>query len=185
MTSTKQTRAGLTSRDRKLLLAFAFFVEGVLLYMLMIDPLITRLGQARQLEETSRRAHAELSAAVAPAKPAPLQAVPEAALTPLPLAPNESPTVAIQGALDRMAQLAGVRLGQATIDPQSETRGGLLTHAVKVEVSGPYEAVTAFVRDMEARDPVRGIEIFSIATAEADLDAVSASLTLRFFLEKR
>ena len=184
MTTSKLSRTGLTPRDRKLLLAFAFFVEVVVLYMLLVDPLITRLGRARDLEETSRRAHAELSAAVTPATPAPLQAVPEAALTPLPLEPNQSPSVAIQQALGRMAADAGVNLGQATIDPDAETRGNLLSHQVDVVVSGPYDAVAAFVRDMEAREPVRGIEIFTLATAEDDPDVLRASLTLRFFLAK-
>ena len=185
MTPEKLNRAGLTPRDRKLLLAFAFFVEAVVLYMLLVDPLIGRLGRARDLEETSRRAHAELAAAVEPAPSAPLHAVSEAALTPLPLEPDESASVAIQRTLGRMAASAGVHLAQAAIAPGAESLGSLLTHRVEVEVSGPYEAVAAFIRDMEAREPVRGIEIFSLTTAEDDLDAVRASLTLRFFLAKR
>lgn len=184
MTTSKVPRPGLSPRDRKLLLGFAFFVEVVLLYMVFIDPAMTRLSRARELEERSRRAHAELAAAIAPLAPATLPASAEAALTPLSLAAHEIPTVAIQRALDRMASGTGVRLVQATIDPAPETHGSLLSHAVELEVTGPYEGIAAFIRDTEAREPVRGIEVFSLATTEADLEEVRASMTLRFFLSK-
>lgn len=184
MTTSKLKGPGLSPRDRKLLVIFAFFVEAILLYMLLLDPLIMRLGRARELEASTKRAHAELAAAVKPAPATPLQAVPEAALAPLALEGNESPSVAIQRALDRMATAAGVRLGGATLAPEAEERGSLLSHAVNVEVTGPYEGVAAFLRDMEAREPVRGISIFSISTSEQDLDQIRAKLTLRFFLRK-
>ena len=182
MTTTKSP--GLSPRDRKLLVAFAFFVEGVLLYMLLVDPVITRLGRARDLAESSRRAHAELAAFITPTPSPSLQALPEAALAPLSLDPGDSPSVAIQRTLGRMASEAGVRLSESTIDPVAVERGGLISHAVAVEVVGPYEGIAAFIRDMEAREPVRGIELFSLATSETDFDAVRATMTLRFFLRK-
>jgi len=183
MTSSSPAR-GLSPRDRKLLLAFAFFVEAVVLYMLMIDPLITRLGRARDLEATSRRAYEELSAVINPSRPGALNTPPDAALAPLPLEAGESPSLAIQRALGEMASAAGVQLGQATIEPEAEMHGDLLTQAVRVEVSGPYDAVAAFIRDLDSREPVRGIDDFSIATAEQNLEAIRAKLTLRFFLPK-
>ena len=184
MTRSNSPLTALSPRDRKLLLAFAFFAEAVLLYMLLVDPVLTRLGRARELAETSRRAHTELAAFVSPSATPSLQAVPEAALAPLTLEPQESPTVAIQRMLGRMASEAGVRLSEATIDPEAQELGGLISQKVAVEATGPYEAVAAFIGDMEAREPVRGIELFSLATSETDRDAVRARMTLRFFLSK-
>lgn len=42
--TTKLPRPGLSPRDRKLLLAFALFVEVVLLYLLLIDPALTPMS---------------------------------------------------------------------------------------------------------------------------------------------
>jgi hypothetical protein len=53
---------------------------------------------------------------------------------------------------------------------------------VEVELNGAYEAVSAFIGGLEAPEPVRGIEVFEIATAEADADGIEATLTLRFYL---
>lgn len=108
----------------------------------------------------------------------------EAALAPLTLAPHESPSVAIQRSLGRMASEAGVRLSEATIDPEAQEHGGLTSQKVAVVATGPYEGIAAFIRDLEAREPVRGIEVFSLATTETDLDEVRARMTLRFFLNK-
>ena len=184
MTRSKSTLTALSPRDRKLLLAFAFFAEAVLLYMLLVDPVITRLGRARDLAESSRRAHAELSAVIAPAPSSPLRATPETALMPLTLDADERPSVAIQRALGSMASAASLRLNQATIAAEAVERGGLISHDVDVEVSGPYEGIAAFIRGLEAREPVRGIEVFSLATAEADPEEVRVTMTLRFFLRK-
>ncbi len=182
MSTPKLPRAGMSARDRKLILAFAFFAEAVILYMGLVDPLITRLARARSLEESTRHAHAELSAALLPEPRAPLTAPTEAKPAPLSLGQRESATVAIQRVLGQMASETGVRLGQVTIAPTPEPRGGLASHAVDVEVSGAYEAVSAFIGGLEAPEPVRGIEVFEIATAEGDADAIRATLTLRFYL---
>jgi len=92
--------------------------------------------------------------------------------------------VVIQRALDRMASGAGIRLVQATLEPDAPAHGSVVSHAVELEVTGPYEGVAAFIRDMEAREPVRGIERFSLAKTETDLEEVRATMSLRFFLSK-
>ncbi|GEM_PF-2998869 len=183
MSGSSTSRAGLSMRDRRLILFFAFFVEVLILYMFLLDPLITRLGRARDLEAKTRHAHAELAAAMKPAARTPLTAEASASLVPLRPATGETATMAIQRALGDMAQASGLRMQQAKIAAAPVLRGGLPTHAVDVQLEGDYEALAAFIEALEAPEPVRGVEVLSVSTSEADPDRVQASMTFRYYLQ--
>jgi type II secretory pathway component PulM len=184
MSRSKQPGVTLSRRDRRLLLGFAVFVEAVLIYMLLVDPAISRLNRARGLEASTRQAHAQLAAAMAPSATAPLPSPTEEHLAPLVPAAHESPTVAIQRLLANQAAMAGARLVEVRVEPQPEDHGALLSHTVDVSLKGAYEAVSAFIADLEASEPVRGVALFEIATAEEAPDQLQASLTLRVYLRK-
>ncbi len=184
MTRAQQPGVTLSRRDRRLLLGFAFFVEAVLITMLLVDPAISRLNRARDLEASTRQAHAQLAAALAPRESAPLPAPSEEHLAPLVPAAHESPTVAIQRLLASQAARAGARLVETKVDPQAEDHGALMSHTVEVSLKGSYEAVAAFIGDLEASEPVRGVALFEIATAEEATEQLQASLTLRVYLRK-
>lgn len=184
MNSTNAPRAGLSARDRKLLLAFGLFAEAALLYMLMVDPLLTRLSRASSLEETTRAAHVELMATVRSKASDALVGAEDRPLAPMVLGVDETATIAIQQALDEMARGAGVRLMQASVNAVSESRGGLDSHGVTVELEGAYEAIATFVEELEAADPVRGVEQLTITPAAADPDRIRVALTLRFYLRR-
>lgn len=187
MSTPRQPKAGLSPRDRKLLLGFGLFVEGVLLYMLLVDPALMRLDRAREQEAASRGMHARLVEALPKprSETEPRLLPPASELAPGPLVGGQSsPTVAIQRILGERAGLAGVRILRVRVNPEPQLQGTILTHEVSVELTGAYEAVAAFLEDLEAPDPVRGIALFDLSTSEADADQVDARLTLRFFLRK-
>lgn len=181
MTTTTPGRAGLSPRDRRLLLAFAFFAEAVILYMFLIDPLLTRLSQANALEATTRAAHGELAATVRARSGEGLAGSEQRPLAPMLLADGEIATLAIQQHLGSLARDAGARLVQANVSPASERRGGLENHEVAVQVEGSYDAIAAFVEALGSLDPVRGIERMALTSSVQGPDRVEASLTLRFY----
>lgn len=184
MTSANAPRAGLSARDRKLLLAFGLFAEAVLLYMLMVDPLLTRLSRAEALKATTRKAHAELMASMGSTPAASLERTEDQRLAPMVLGADEIVTIALQQAVDGMARDAGARLIQASVDPISEPRGGLESHGVAVELEGAYDAIAAFIDELDGTDPVRGIERLAIAPSATDPDRLRVTLLLRFYLRR-
>lgn len=175
-------RRGLSKRDRRRILAVALFAEVVLLYMLLLDPLLTRLSRSRELELETRRAHGELSRAVSAREPGALVA--SESISPLLPAERESSTMAVQRALGDLASRTGVRLIQARVASAGEAKGELEVRQVDVELEGPYEAIASFIEDLEAPAPVRGVELFAISTSETDSEHLKATMALRFYLPK-
>lgn len=186
MTTTNHARGGFSKRDRALLLGFAVFVEVVLLYMLLVDPLVMRLSRSAGQLETVRRAHAELVATQQTrASSARARDVTEdRSLAPMTLERHGIATVAIQQSLDALACETGVRMVKTAIEPVPELRGGLESLSVTLEVEGDYEAVTAFVSRFEAPDPVRAVERMALTPVPEDADHVYASVTMRVFVRR-
>lgn len=182
MTPSNAPRRGLSPQDRRRILAVALFAEAVLLYMVLVDPLLGRLSRSRELELGARHAHGELSRAVAARDPGTLVA--SASIAPLERSARESSTMAVQRALGELSSRTGARLIQARVASEGEIKGELEVRQVDVDLEGPYEAIASFIEDLEAPDPVRGIELFAISTSEGDSERLRATMALRFYLPK-
>ncbi|HEY9899035.1 MAG TPA: hypothetical protein V6D00_07625 [Pantanalinema sp.] len=177
-------KPGFSRRDLAWLMGFGFFVEAVVIYMLLIDPAVSRLAKIAPELAKAREAQASLQGAIASSLPrasagtAPLPA-------PLRLAPAESPSLAIQRALDVQVASSGARLLSTTLDqPTESTSAPGLTRA-RVRLAGSFEEIDAFVASLAAPAHFVTMEALVVRAVDPQAERLEADITLSYHIQSK
>lgn len=182
MNRVTSSKSGFSRRDLRLIVTFGLFAEAVLAYMLLVDQPLTQIAKMQGLAETVRTAHETVLAAVnAGGRPAKEAA---AAVPYLEPEAGESPTMAIQQALDLEASEAGARLKAVTVEPAALDEAGLLRYTATMTLEGSYEAIATFMERLETPRHVVKVETLAVSGASEAADVLQTTLTLGVYLPK-
>ncbi|MBO9539990.1 hypothetical protein J7643_05275 [bacterium] len=176
-------KPGFSRRDLAWLMGFGFFVEAVLLYMLLIDPAMSRLAKIAPELARAQEAQATLQAALATSAPQP-EAQALRLPAPILLASGESPSLAIQRSLDVQVAASGAQLLATTLDEATAAEGETFTRA-KVRLAGSYEAIDAFVRRLATPDRLLTMEALIVRAVDPQADRLEAEVTLSYYFQAK
>lgn len=173
--------AGMSARDLKLLIGFAFFLEIVLAYMLLLDGPLTEAARLEGQVAKAREARSTLQVAVAAREAEKRSALQQNLPASLAFREGENPSVAIQRFLNGMIVACNASLLVLNVRPLPGEVSAAPGYQATATVEGSYESIAKLVGKVQRPEVLMGVDSIRVRTGTDDPERLQADLALTFY----